>query len=193
MKIKYNMKNIKVIILAGTKTVGKDTFYNILSNNDIGGQYYRGFSFAEPIKDDLQPLCKKMFNKDIYNLTPEEKEIFRPIMIAYGCAWRAIDPEHWIKEVARKVEFANHEGYVGVVRDGRFTNELEFFKNQYGKSCLVVEISREDNPEPTEEEKKNHPLLQKYIDYRVRWPFLADKNLESLSTYVRKFLDAYNL
>lgn len=180
----------KIILLGMSRMVGKDTFFNLL--NELYPNKFIRFAFADSLKSKLNNLSIEMFNKYIGELNGEQKEIMRPIMIEFGRAWRKIDPLHWPKIVYKKILQLKGENleFIPCCCDLRFYNELEFFKNIYGSECIFIEINRIGAPEPTEEEKKNIPLLKKYVDYNLTWPTISD-NLDELKPYVVKFYNKY--
>lgn len=177
------MNNNKFIVgLTGAKRCGKDTFASLLTTY----LQIKSWAFADELKNDLDSISLKMFNKRAKDLDGEEKEIFRPILIGYGCGWRAIDVNHWVNVVDKQIDDSNDKYHC--IKDMRFPSEVEFFKNKYGKNFILVEINREGGPEPTDEEKKNIPLLKPLIDYNLTWPtVLPEKKLDVLHGFVQDF------
>jgi len=181
----------KIILLTGTRRVGKDTFWSLVCKYETDSLRFERFAFADDLKDECDSLCYSFFEKHIHELTPEEKEIFRPILITVGMTARKIDELFWVKKLVKHLtmfkKFFDGAEFVPIISDVRFMNEADYFINKYGKEnvCLVG-IFREDNPEPTEEEKIHAPMMEKYIDYRVNWPVATD-NLSRLNIYVEDF------
>jgi hypothetical protein len=174
------MNAIKVIGLAGNRQVGKDSFFAAM--NELRPGKFRRYAFADALKDDLDGLAKNMFGKRAKELNAKEKEIMRPIFIAFGCSWREIDPLHWVKIVDRQIEWdrsmldgINAEARIACSLDHRFTNEIKYFKEKYGDSFVCIGLSRDDAPPPTDEEKKNWPEVEKLVDIRLNWPTLDEK------------------
>jgi hypothetical protein len=174
------MNAIKVIGLAGNRQVGKDSFFAAM-NELRPGKFFR-CAFADVLKDDLNVLSTRMFGKKAKDLVGKEKETFRPLMISYGCAWREIDPLHWVKLVDSQIQWeqAMLDGVSGEVKiatcvDFRFWNECTYFKEKYGKDFVLIGLSRDDAPPPTDEEKKNWPEVEKLVDIRLNWPTLDEK------------------
>ena len=188
-----------IILLAGNRQVGKDTFYDLLAKARPG--LFRGYSFADELKNDLDPISKLMFSVRTKDLDAKEKEIVRPILISYGCAWRAIDPLHWVKVVDRQIEFdramldgmdGHKPTWIPVCRDVRFCNETTYFKDRFGtNNVILASISRIGAPEPTDEEKINSPLVGAMADYFVIWETL--KKESDRMKHVERFLDYYSL
>ena len=187
-----NMNKPKILLLSGYARTGKDTFFDLLQqvaiedNNNI----FSGFSFAYELKKDLAPLVEEM-GINIFNPTDEQKKIIRNLMIAYGCAWREIDINHWVKKVDAKIDTLT-EGSIAVIRDTRFISEVQYYFDKYGReNVLLVEIIRNGAPQPPEEELKNQPELSKNADVVLQWE--TDPSLESLKPKVRYFYEQFIL
>ena len=88
---------MKIIGFAGYARTGKDTACELL-----GG---RRIAFADALKDDLADLVERRYGLDPTTLTPEQKEIIRPLYVAHGMIGRAIDPTMWISPVLRCIDF----------------------------------------------------------------------------------------
>ena len=186
------MNKPKICLLSGYARTGKDTFFDLLQqvakedNNDI----FSGFSFAHELKKDLAPLVEEM-GIDIFNPTDEQKKIIRNLMIAYGCAWREIDINHWVKKVDAKIDTLI-EGTIPVIRDTRFISEVQYFLNKYGRqNILLVEIVRNGAPTPPDEELKNQPVISKNADVVINWE--TDPSLLSLKPKVKYFYNKFIL
>ncbi len=183
---------IKIIGICGYMRSGKDTFANLYRS--LYGQHIKSLdafdrntvtldSFAFQLKHDLFDLAKDKFGWNIYDLSGENKEIFRPLMIAYGGAQRKIDSNYWVKVVADRYEKRRFE-YTLVISDFRYFNEYLYFKNKYGNQFVLVEVTREDAPNPPDEEKRNQPQLSAVANYQVKWPSVGDNNIKELEKYV---------
>jgi hypothetical protein len=155
--------NIKTVLITGSKRVGKDTFFNLLNN--LYPNKFIAFRFADELKNDLDFISLKMFNKRARDLDGEEKEVFRPILISYGCSWRELDPIHWVRVVDKQIDENENSNLTPIILDCRFSNEILFFKEKYKNQTVTLEIIREGGPEPTDEEKRNIPLLNSTSSY----------------------------
>jgi hypothetical protein len=150
---------MKILGLTAYARTGKDSLANILIHEypmlDI-----RRFAFADNLKTHLAEFVKLRFGYDVFNLTDEQKKIVRPLLIAYGCAQRAIDKDYWVKQVDEQIV-----GYGGnvVIPDFRFPSEAEYFIKKYGDSFALIELEREGIPVPPDEELYNQPLMRSYV------------------------------
>lgn len=186
----------KIILVTGTRRVGKDTFVELLRDSSLAPFLPIRYAFADELKIECESLSWFLFEKSISDLSHAEKEIFRPILIAVGMAAREIDPLFWVKKVEAKIDYVirltigNPEIFLlPILADNRFSNETKYFVDKYGKeNVCVVGISREDNPEPTEEEKQHNPGLQSYINYRIHWPAVGDSERSKLTPYIEDFI-----
>lgn len=174
----------KIIGLYGNRGVGKDTLYHTIAkewdkvkSNRI---FYRR-AFADKLKEGLNPIAQEMFGKNVDKLNPKQKEIFRPILIAYGCAWREIDPLHWVKIVDESMKHLIFDNLAKVIiTDVRFPNEAIYFKKKYKDSFYLIGLDRKGAPEPTDEEKKHIEEMRRLCNI-----FIVMKNDPSLK-YTRE-------
>jgi hypothetical protein len=161
-----------IIGITGYAKVGKDTFYKLLSESYTNN--FMRFGFADELKRDLFELVRDQFGWDIFDLKGEQKEVIRPIMIAYGCAWRKVDGLHWVKIIDEKLKHYN-KNFIPVITDVRFENESKFFRDKYGKDFILIKINREGAPIPPDEELKNQPLVDNYVDITLNWHTVGDE------------------
>jgi len=163
------MNDNLVIGITGNNRVGKDTL--CVNFRQIHKRVQR-YAFADALKNDLAGFIRANFKFDIFNCTPEQKELVRPIMIAYGCAKRAVDINYWAKQVVTNIESdQSYDTYsiIPVITDVRFESEAIFLKKSFGKNFKLIAVNRSDAPEPTEEEKKNYPAVAALADFTVNW------------------------
>jgi hypothetical protein len=150
-----------IIGISGTRCVGKDTACKLLNKF----QNYARFAFADALKDDLKELVKSQFNIDIFNPSKEDKELIRPLMIAYGCMWREKDPDHWVKKVIDQIKPFE----LSVITDVRFENELNELERVYHSNFVHVNIVNEFAPKPTTEEQKHFQQIAQRAHYSIKW------------------------
>lgn len=158
-----------VLGIAGTRNAGKDTLFSHLKAIDPRFQHY---AFATTLKADLRQLIRSQFNIDPLTAEGKEKELIRPILVAYGCAWREVDVDHWAKKVAEEIEWnrvMNPQPLLPVVCDVRFVSEAELFRKTFGSSFRLINLARIGAPEPTDEEKKHFEKVAAMADYSILW------------------------
>lgn len=166
---------IKLIAITGTRLSGKDTFFNLLKENN---KRFLPVSFADALKRITKDISLALFGKSIKDLTPEQKEIMRPIWIYVGTKAREININCWVETVTDFIkESVDSDHYIPVIIDMRFKSEFDYFKKIYGDSMLLVNITRDGAPEPTDEEKINGPEVAKLADFHLAWPTNPDFTL----------------
>lgn len=178
----------KIILVSGYARAGKDTFAALLDSINPGK--FIPYSFAAALKNDLQPLFWKM-GIDIFAPTEEQKKLARPVMISYGCAWRELDINHWVKvvdeQIDRDLKILN---FTPIITDNRFISETNYFINKYGReNVLVVEIARNGAPQPPKEELENQPKISGICDFRLEWD--TEPALIKAKELVREFYNKY--
>lgn len=159
-----------IIAVSGVARSGKDTFFSLLKSEikDYNLRVQR-LAFADQIKKDLRPLVKRKFNIDIFNPTAIEKELVRPLLVAYGTdLGRRIDQNFWIKVIEPQLQKNESSGIISVITDTRYPNEQEFLKNKFKDSCCV-HINRYGFKPINSEEEAYTPSLEKNSDYVINW------------------------
>lgn len=186
------MKYPRILGISGNRGVGKDTLFQSLNNVHLKEvPIFRRYAFADALKRDLESLLKEQFGVDIWNVTGENKELIRPILIAYGCAWRALDPDHWVKKVINSIkrdEFISAQ-HIPVITDIRFENEGALLKKTFGDRFFHVDLVNTEAPEPTEEEKKHYLKVAHQADFQLVWGDDTPAEINDLTRYVLKSAD----
>lgn len=157
-----------VVGLGSAKQVGKDTLCAHLRSLD---RRFHRFAFADRLREDLADLIRHRFGWDPNALTVEQKEITRPLLIAYGMAWRRIDPLHWVKVVIEQIDTLSsiHPDLIPVVTDVRFVNEATYLRRHYGEAFKLVQLNRVDAPPPTDEEERHWRDVAALADLTITW------------------------
>lgn len=158
-----------VLALGFTRGVGKDTLVTHLRALD---PRFKRYAFADPLKRDLAPFLLAHFGIDIWTCTPEEKEVIRPILIAYGMCQRARDPDYWVKrtlvDINKDITSTCFNGdLIPVVTDVRFPNEVNILRRELG--ATIIHVTRDGAPEPTDEEQKHYAGLIPMADLTFHW------------------------
>ncbi len=185
------MKNPPSIIgLTGYAKCGKDTFFNKL--NESYPNKFKRFAFADQLKTDLDPFVKTHFGFSLFNCTAAQKEVARDLMISYGCGQRKIDENHWVKKIDEAVKSQVHNGFIPVITDFRFENEVKYFVHKYGHMFTLVGVNRVDAKDvPPQEELIQFPKVKPWINYSVEWNTVGDDQLSSLQPYISAFYAKY--
>jgi hypothetical protein len=159
-----------VIGLAATRQSGKDTLARHLTT--LNWRFTR-WAFADQLKADIRPFIADYFDIDIEDCTQAEKEIVRPLLIAYGCAQRAVNPTHWVDLVVTDIR-RDTSGPLGaelipVVTDVRFPNEATRLREEFGAAFKLINVTRVGAPAPTDEEEKHFRQVASMADFHLHW------------------------
>tara|TARA_R100000008_G_C3586235_1_gene172555 strand:- start:780 stop:1385 length:606 start_codon:yes stop_codon:yes gene_type:complete len=171
------MNNFKLIGVAGLARSGKDTFCNhaLCFLADKGITCTRK-AFADRLKKDLLPLGTGPIGINPFTGNPKEKEIIRPLLVAYGTdVMRKLDPKWWIRHLENDLEICRELKILPIITDVRYPNEIDWIQKKMGGVC--VHVSRIGNRPPNKEERTNNPILRDQSDYRLRWPTYGEENL----------------
>lgn len=187
------MKDLPTLVIGlhGTRGVGKDTLAAALHSFD---RRFYTYSFARALKDDLFRLITDRFALNVHTVTGADKELIRPILISYGMAQRARDPDHWCKRVSNDILHDWRGGFVDyserggigpegdyrphtitpVVTDVRFVNEVNhlratFPRDSHHAGAVIVNVTRDGAPPPTEEEEKHYRDVAALADIHFHW------------------------
>lgn len=147
------MSDFKIVGLCGFSRVGKDTAAAHMPG-------WKRFAFADPLKDDLRGLLKRI-GCNLAN--PEHKERARQLLVAWGAVARKFQPDFWIERLRDLVIDDLKDGKSIVVTDCRYKNEVEWIQGIGGK---VVRIFRDGHGPANEEEERS--IME--IDMTFRLP-----------------------
>jgi hypothetical protein len=185
MKNKLNIPEI--VAITGFAQTGKDTFF-LLAHESLGKQdtkTVRG-AFADGVKGDLHQLLVKRAGISAYTNDPKEKEMIRPILVAYGTGlMRKLDPQYWIRRMERSIELGKRVDAKVFITDLRYPNELEWLRSKGGK---LIHITKTGSKPANSEERKADPILKEKADVLVEWEHVGKDKLKSLKRKVTKAL-----
>jgi len=184
---------VKIIGITGHMRTGKDTFFSLLQKINPN---YKRYSFADALKSDLRGFIWEKCQIDINTVTGHDKELIRPLMIAYGCLQRNLgDGLHWVKRVENQIlsdiEVRLDTKIFPVITDFRFENEVKYFKEKF--DLTLVEIQRDEAPNPPNEEKIQQPLVRNYVNYTIKWPTVGENNINILQEHAENFINRAGL
>ena len=183
------MNNI-IIGLCGHARSGKDTFCEIaksfLSQKKIAAARV---AFADELKRDLDPLCRHHIGCSAFTKDTAQKDLIRPLLVAYGTdVIRRMDENWWIDRIEKKLPLYFGQEILPIVTDVRYPNEMEWVQKQHNGVCVY--ITRKGIGPANSEEKKNNSILKKNADYRIMWPtFGEDEVIEKGEKYVRRVMN----
>jgi len=178
-----------VLGIGSSRQVGKDTLFQRL--NALSPRFRR-FSMADSLKDHLSTFIHERFGVDVWTAEGEDKEMIRPILIAYGMCQRQRDASYWIKQVLYQIDEAanRHPDIIPVVTDVRFANEARYLRSHYEDAFRLIHLKRDGAPPPTEEEAKHVDEVAALADMELHWGY---DTLEGQLTRAREICSAYGV
>lgn len=184
-----------MIGITGVARSGKDTLYKLiekkLAKESIST---KRFALADNLKKDLKEFILNKFNINLDSCTPEEKEIVRPIMVAYGKSKRKqTEGRYWINLLDSELSISNIIPVVTDIRYDEYPRD-EYFWLSKEKNGFLIHISRVHDgkiiPPANEEEYKNDKILSEKSNYKMIW--CTESNSEVLySTYEKNIIEIY--
>lgn len=184
---------IRMIGITGVATSGKDTLFNLINKKFKEKKIEtRRYALADILKKKIKLFIENEFDINIENLSPQEKETIRPILVAYGKIKRQqTNGRYWIDSLLKKIDISGNE--VPVVTDIRYAeyekDELHWLVNE--NKGFLIHISRVLNGKivnpANEEECKNDQILSKSAHYKMIW--CTNPSRESLTKEYDKNLE----
>lgn len=176
------VKPAAIIGLKGAARSGKDTAAKTLIAH---GWIRKGF--ADALKRDMTATIRRAIISANHNPPseleapwfddPALKEKFRPLMVEYGRAMRALRPLYWVERLALELE----PDLCYVIADVRYPNEAEWIHALGGQ---VVELERPGYLPVNEEESAS--LAAFTGDYRITNDGTVAELQQKLVAFVEK-------
>lgn len=181
---------MKVIGVSGFARSGKDLFTSVAQSIlEKEGLKTERYALAYELKSDLKDLIKEKTNIDVFTEKTEEKNIIRPLLVAYGDVMRKISAgKYWTSKVESRIKNTNVD--VVFITDIRydFYPEDECMWLQHKMSGKLVHITKyklETMPQgkrfsknkiakiydsaPNEHELLNNPKILKRANVAIEW------------------------
>jgi hypothetical protein len=171
-----------MIGITGVARSGKDTLYKLLekrfSQSNIKCQR---FALADNLKNDLRSFILEKFDINIDNVSQEDKELIRPIMVAYGkCKRLKTNGRYWIDLLNNDLDKNNLLPIVTDIRYDEYEKD-EYFWLKKEKLGILIHITRIFNGKVIEpandEEYRNNKKLYEKADYKFIWCTESDLGL----------------
>lgn len=173
-----------MIGITGVARSGKDTFYTILKKFfKLKGIDSERIALADELKKELGDFVEKKFKIDLNKCDGSEKELIRPLMVAYGkCRRVQTDGKYWTSIVESKIKELKIKNIIPIVTDIRY---IEYKEDEYAwlkkHNGILIHISRklEDGsfvPPANIEEKSNDTKLKAVADFTIFWETCQDTN-----------------
>lgn len=165
-----------IIAIAGNARTGKDTlgsnFVKILEEQGIRA---KTFSFADELKKSVDAFLIDQTGISAFTEVKEEKKLIRPFLVCWGTdIMRSINNDIWIEKLSANLL----NDHVNIITDLRFTNELDWVKENKGLSLLI----KRDGVEPANTyEKEQNEAMEEHVGSVFHMANLEDKNIMMLT------------
>jgi hypothetical protein len=174
----------KMIGLTGVARSGKDTFYSILKKYlEEKNIKCERIALADNLKIELGDFTKEKFKIDLNKCDGKEKELIRPLMVAYGkCRRVQTEGKYWTSQLESKIRELSQKNIIPIVTDIRYIeykdDEYSWLKSNDG---ILIHISRKLDdgtliPPANIEEKSNDNKLKAVSDISIVWETCQDVN-----------------
>ena len=173
-----------IIGITGVARCGKDTFYSILNRYLQEKQIQsKRLAFADSLKIELNDFTKDKFQIDLLNCEGQDKELIRPLMVAYGkCRRIQTEGKYWTSMLDAKVKELIENNAIPIITDVRYIeykdDEYSWLKHYNG---VLIHLSRKLDdgtlvPPANIEEKSNDNKLKAVADFNISWETCQDTN-----------------
>jgi len=162
-----------IVGLCGYARSGKDTLARALIDKG-----WARAAFADELKRDVE----RIVGKPASMWTDAEKELWRPVLVAYGAARRKQSASYWIDMLSISIRAHIAPGVPVVVTDVRYPNEAEWIEEHGG---CVVYVSRANIGAANDEEGWSIPETRRLARHAVANDFEVFYGREQLLTAVR--------
>lgn len=190
-----------ILGFSGRAGSGKDTLFNLLHSQFSHHFDVQRFSVGDIIRHHLNSLpCPADIDVDFFNLKREQKESWRPLMVAYGNACRAAtDGRYFIDILSKNFRLSTSaKPRIICITDIRFDeyekDEVFWIQNELNGKLIHIERYTTDLdgnestiPFVNDTEREQDPRLRKKADIQIRWPTVNDKQI--LLNYANTLFD----
>lgn len=190
-----------IIGITGVARAGKDTFYSILNKYmKEKGITTQRIALADELKKELDEFVDKKFKININKCDGQEKEMIRPLMVAYGkCRRTQTEGKYWTSLIENKIKELKKEKILPIITDIRYIeykdDEYSWLKNHNG---ILIHVSRKLDdgthiPPANIEEKSNDNKLKAVADYCICWETCQDVNFlyELMQKHLKNIYEKY--
>lgn len=187
---------MKIIGVSGFARSGKDLFAKVAQIAlEKRGLKVEKYALAYELKNDLKDLLKNKTTFDPFTENTEEKNIIRPLLVAYGDVMRKVSQgKYWTHKIEQKIKESSAD--VIFITDIRYDiypeDECTWLQNkQGGKLVHVTKFKQEPIPSgrrfsqnkivkiynsaANDHEMLNDPKVKAKADYAFEWEDCSDK------------------
>jgi hypothetical protein len=186
---------VKIIGISGFARSGKDLFttvaQSVLKEHGLKTERY---ALAYELKNDLKDLIKTKVGIDVFTENTEEKNIIRPLLVAYGDVMRKTsEGKYWTQKVEQRI--GKSKADVVFITDIRYDfyseDECTWLQRKMsgklihltkyklstmpsGRRFSKNKITKIYDSAPNEHESLNNPKVLKRADIAVEWQDYSD-------------------
>ena len=186
---------MKIIGISGFARSGKDLFttvaQSVLKEHGLKTERY---ALAYELKNDLKDLIKTKVGIDVFTENTEEKNIIRPLLVAYGDVMRKTsEGKYWTQKVEERI--GKSKADVVFITDIRYDfypeDECTWLQRKMsgklihltkyklstmpsGRRFSKNKITKIYDSAPNEHESLNNPKVLKRADIAVEWQDYSD-------------------
>ena len=187
---------MKIIGVSGFARSGKDLFARVAQNVlEKQGSKIEKYALAYELKNDLKDLIHNKVGIDVFTENTEEKNIIRPLLVAYGDVMRKVSMgKYWTNKIEQKIKQSNAD--VIFITDIRYDvyaeDECTWLQNkQGGKLVHITKFKQEPMPSgrrfsknkivkiynsaANDHEMLNDPKVKSKADCAFEWEDYSDK------------------
>ena len=195
-KWKSYLNNMKIIGVSGFARSGKDLFARVAQNVlEKQGFKIEKYALAYELKNDLKDLIYNKVGIDVFTENTEEKNIIRPLLVAYGDVMRKVSMgKYWTNKIEQKIKQSNAD--VIFITDIRYDvyaeDECTWLQNkQGGKLVHITKFKQQPMPSgrrfsknkivkiynsaANDHEMLNDPKVKLKADCAFEWEDYSDK------------------
>lgn len=186
--------NHLILGFAGRAGVGKDTLFSLLEEHFSAKYIIRRFSIGDIVRHHLNVLpYLTLSGVNFFNLQGEQKEKWRPLMVAYANACRReTNGRYFIDSLTPCIKnFDNLQAdkpCITCITDIRFDefekDEIVWLQQELNGYLVYINrftvgINGEERPIPfvNETERSQDSKLKQKANFHISWPTISNKNI----------------
>ena len=181
---------MKIIGISGLARSGKDLFTSVAQKilTEKGFKTER-YALAYELKSDIKDLIFKQTKIDVFTENTEEKNIIRPMLVAYGDVMRKVsDGKYWTTKVENKISTSKADFvFITDIRYDVYPEDECYWlqRKMDGKLIHITKYQMAEAPSkrrvstakpvkiyeaaPNEHELFNNPKVKAKADYAFEW------------------------
>ena len=173
-----------MIGISGVARAGKDTLAGCLKeiiekNLDCEVEI---ISLAKQLKSDLDKVISCNFNFLVHTDNTDEKNLIRPILVAYGESMKKKwGKDVWLKRLNKSIKGQKSKKFY-ICADVRFDFEAKYFQDKMDGE--IIHITKIGYEAPANDvEAKNDPLVKELSDIVHAWPQYHPDQMEDCKSH----------